>query len=263
MLTATHSQRLLKVSVHAGHLMLANGAETSRAEETVERLLKSEGFKNIEIFITINTIIAGFDDEEGNSRTIIKRVSSKGYNLAKIAKINDISRAYVNKEITLDDVEQRLNDVETEKGYSTLSKTLASAVACFCFSYMLGQDIIAAANAFFIGCIVSLTVSALSSKNLSPYLVNIAAGCVISLTALIFVQLGFNRFDAVDMTIIGSILPYLPGIAMTNAIRDVLCGNYLSGMCRGLEAVFVTLCLSGGVGAILGIYMFYLGGAVL
>ena len=257
------SQRLLKASVFAGYLMLANGAETSRAEDTVERLLMSEGFKNIEVFVTINTIIAGFDDEEGKSRTVIKRVSSRGYNLAKIAKINDISRAYVNKDINIDDVEQKLNDVEAEKGYSTLSKTIASAVACFCFSYMLGQDIIAAANAFFIGIIVSLAVSALSSKNLSPYLVNIVAGCAISLTALLFVQLGFNQFDAVDKAIIGSILPYLPGIAMTNAIRDVLGGDYLSGMCRGLEAVFVTLCLSGGVGAVLSIYMFYLGGVPL
>jgi len=243
--------------------MLANGAETARVEDTIERLLASSGSKNVGVFVSITAIIAGLDDEDGNARSVIKRVSSRGYNLSKIAKINDISRAYVSKEISLDEVEQKLNDVEAEKGYSMISKTLASAVACLCFSYMIGQNAVAAVNAFFIGIIVSLIVSALSAKNLSSYLVTIIAGCAISFIAVVFVLLGFNQFDSIDIAIIGSILPYLPGIAMTNAIRDVLCGNYISGICRGLEAIFVTLCLSGGVGVVLGIYMFYLGGGAL
>jgi len=252
------SERILKASVFAGYLMLANGAETARVEETIERILSSAGFKNVGIFVSFTSIITGFDDEQGNAKTMIKRVGSRGYNLSKIAKINDISRSYVSKEITLDDVEQKLSEVENEKGYPMMAKTLASAIACFCFSYMLGQNVVAAANAFFIGIIVSILMLGLSSKNLSPYLITLAAGCAISSVAVLFVHLGLNQFDSIDIAIIGSILPYLPGIAMTNAIRDIFCGNYVSGICRGLEAVFIALCLSAGVGTILGIYMFYI-----
>ena len=39
-----------------------------------------------------------------------------------------------------------------------------------------------------------------------------------------------------DIVIISSIMPLVPGVAITNAVRDTLQGDYISGCARVLEA---------------------------
>ncbi|WP_410471151.1 threonine/serine exporter family protein, partial [Enterococcus faecium] len=37
--------------------------------------------------------------------------------------------------------------------------------------------------------------------------------------------------------IIGCVMPLVPGVQITNAIRDLLAGHYVSGVSRGTEAM--------------------------
>ncbi|MBP6492359.1 MAG: threonine/serine exporter family protein, partial [Clostridia bacterium] len=62
--------------------------------------------------------------------------------------------------------------------------------------------------------------------------------------------------------IIGSIMIFLPGVALTNAIRDTLAGDMLSGVSKGMEAVVIAISLASGVGAAIKIWTL-LGGAFL
>ncbi len=48
--------------------------------------------------------------------------------------------------------------------------------------------------------------------------------------------------------VIGSIMIFLPGVAFTNAVRDTLAGDMLSGASKGIEAVIVAVSLASGVG---------------
>ena len=51
--------------------------------------------------------------------------------------------------------------------------------------------------------------------------------------------------------IAGSIMPLLPGVAITNAIRDTLQGDYVSGGGRIIEAFVIALSIAVGIGAYL------------
>ena len=56
------------------------------------------------------------------------------------------------------------------------------------------------------------------------------------------------------MIIIGGIMPMVPGVAITNAIRDTLQGDYVSGGARMMEA-----CMEAGAiafGACIGILLY-------
>ena len=58
-----------------------------------------------------------------------------------------------------------------------------------------------------------------------------------------FIGAGISGFLHVPMQgsiIIGSVIPLLPGMALTNSIRDLLAGDLLSGVARGAEAFLVT-----------------------
>ena len=73
---------------------------------------------------------------------------------------------------------------------------------------------------------------------------------------LISIGLGSN-FSSV---IIGSIMIFLPGVALTNGIRDTLAGDMLSGASKGLEALVIAVSLASGVGMAIEVWML-LGGA--
>ena len=52
-----------------------------------------------------------------------------------------------------------------------------------------------------------------------------------------------------DVVIISAIMPLLPGVIFTTAVRDTLNGDYSSGAARMLEAVVTALAVAAGVGA--------------
>ena len=56
---------------------------------------------------------------------------------------------------------------------------------------------------------------------------------------------------SVDTAIVGALMLYVPGITITNGIRDLTAGNLLSGAARVLDALLVALILAFGVGAVL------------
>jgi len=56
-----------------------------------------------------------------------------------------------------------------------------------------------------------------------------------------------------DNIVVGGIIPLVPGVAITNAIRDVIAGDLLSGLSRGLEAALTSVAISMGVVIILAV----------
>lgn len=71
-------------------------------------------------------------------------------------------------------------------------------------------------------------------------------------TILLKAALG-NRMN-MDTVMISSIMPLVPGMAITNAARDTLQGDYLSGAARILEAFLKAAGIALGIG--LGLALF-------
>jgi uncharacterized membrane protein YjjP (DUF1212 family) len=59
-----------------------------------------------------------------------------------------------------------------------------------------------------------------------------------------------------DIIIIGAIMPLVPGVIFTTAIRDTLNGDYASGTARMMEAVVIALSVAAGVGAGIRLFQF-------
>ena len=55
---------------------------------------------------------------------------------------------------------------------------------------------------------------------------------------------------------------FVPGVAITNSIRDFLSGDMLSGVARAVEAFIIAISLAAGAGMILKLWN-TLGGAIL
>ena len=62
------------------------------------------------------------------------------------------------------------------------------------------------------------------------------------------IQAGFLPSIDIDIVIVAALMPLVPGVAITNAIRDTLQGDYLSGCARILEAFLKAASVAVGAG---------------
>ena len=91
----------LDTATLAGKLMLQNGAEIYRVEDTIQRMLAVSGLKTAEAYVTATGIMVTLDDPKEDSMTVIKRIPSRGTDLNTVSIVNDISRKFCSGQMTL------------------------------------------------------------------------------------------------------------------------------------------------------------------
>ncbi len=102
---------------------------------------------------------------------------------------------------------------------------------------------------------ITVTIVTKKFENIHSYQFysSIFAGIIIATFAILCTRLA--NFGNYNYIIVGGIMPQLPGLAMTNAIRDAMRGDLLSGITRGTDAILVAYSLAAGTGVI--IYLSY------
>jgi len=240
------TEKILKFAIDAGEIMLINGGETNRVEDTMMRILNKYDFREVDVFVTPTGIFASIIDLEGKSFSLVKRIITRTTNLEKIALVNSLSRKFVNSDLDIDGASAEIKEIKEKKPYPHLYKCFASAVACSCFSHLFGGNLYDSLAAFLTGFIVYHILSELSNKKLSGSIVTIISGAVVSVSILFLYNLGIAK--NIDKAIIGSLMPLVPGVGLTNAIRDIMLGDYISGTSRIMDAFLVAVCIAVGVG---------------
>lgn len=250
--------RIMKVAASAGKIILENGGEIYRVEETIIRICNAYNIKNVEPFATPTVIIVSASNEYGQTISLVLRIRSRGLNLEKISQVNDISRNIKNKGFTLEFIENELSKISSQKAYSTKINVLSAGTTTAFFALAFGGNFRDFIVSFFIGCLIKLLSKGLSSLQINDFFINTLCGGLAAIMALLSVHLGIGGHT--DKIIIGSIMILVPGLAITNAIRDTIAGELISGITRGIEAFLVAIAIAVGTGVVMKLW-FLLGGA--
>ena len=104
---------ILQVAMLAGQMILENGGETYRVEETIWRICKIYGASEAESFATPTGIMASIC-HEGKIYSLTRRVSNRTVNLDKIDKVNDLSRSILSKKLSVNDLRKELIKINKE-----------------------------------------------------------------------------------------------------------------------------------------------------
>lgn len=235
--------------------MLENGAETSRVEDTMERIIRhalgEEKGKVTYTYVTVNGIFVQLDHHSG---TNFVRIDSRTHNLGKVTKVNHISRAFTSGKLTLNEVYKSLTNISDDNhaSYSLSMKLFWTAVMSGSVMLILGghfTDLPAAMIAGLI-CYLSYLIvwRVIKASFLAEYIATFVGGTV---AYFYTVYAGGN----IDSVMIGTVAPLVPGIAITNAIRDIMAKHYLSGLIRGLEGLFIAGALGTGVATVYYIFV--------
>lgn len=252
---------LLDVAVLAGEIMLSSGAETYRVEDTMDHILKKGNRESVESFALMTGIVATVNDRNMDKPlTVMRTVNRRSTNLSNIMKVNDISRRYCEEKITLDEAWNLLTQVK-QKEYCRFFYNLAMSGVAAGFVMMFGGTLWDVLAGTIVGFLLGLIVTATKMGRLNAIITDILSGVGISMATLALGYLASGKLNT-DIIIISSMMSIVPGVAITNAIRDTLHGDYLSGSARILEAFVKAASIALGVGIGMALLNMILGGAL-
>lgn len=251
----------LELSFQMGEVLLKNGAEISRVQETMERVARAYEIDAFDVYVLTNAVFATGVEQGVEHAARLKHVPSTTIHFGRITAVNQLSREIVEGKHTIEEAFQILEEVKALP-YSTLPlAVLACAVGSACFSYLFGGSWRDALIAFLCGTALELYLHWTGKRGLSKFLTNLSASALVTFCGAVFFLLGVG--ENMDKIIIGSIIRLVPGVALTTSIRDFFNGDYLSGAIRLLDALLVGGCIAVGVGVVVRLLSLVTGGALL
>jgi uncharacterized membrane protein YjjP (DUF1212 family) len=250
-----HNQKVLNLAMLAGEILLHNGAEIFRVQETMEHIAKAYQVCNLKIYTLSNGIFVTMRENDYERSTEIKHIPLAVVHIGRITAVNQLSREICEGRYTLEEAFDKLHEIEKLPAFSKWLQTAASAIGSACFCYMFGGSFYDSLVAAVAGLILYLFILYKGTQNMSRVLKNILASILVSTVSFILYSLGFG--NSIDKIIIGAIIPLVPGVALTTSIRDYFNGDYLSGTIHLTDAILIALCIAIGVGATFNVFQYF------
>ncbi|XIJ23002.1 threonine/serine exporter family protein [Lacrimispora sp. JR3] len=247
--------------MQAGDILLENGAEIFRVEETMERICRYYGIESGNSFVLSNGIFTTAGNEREEIFAKVQHIPVSGTHLDRVAAVNQLSREIEAGSVDLEEVKRRLKEIRVMPGKSKTMQIVASGVGSACFCYLFGGNLRDSGAAFLTGILLYLYVIFISAPRLSKIVGNIGGGALVTFACTTFYLLKIG--EHLNYMIIGSIMPLIPGVPFTNAIRDIADGDYISGSVRMLDALLVFFSIAIGVGMVFGVIHQLIGGTLL
>lgn len=252
---------IIHVASEAGKIILENGGETYRVEQTITMICKSYGISSTESFVTPTGIIVSITNSENKTISLVRRIDSRTVNLRKVAMINDLSRKLVSTPLSMTEIKKEINHINTIPPYSQITTTFFTASSSGFFTLLFGGNYKDFFVAFIIGALINYLSRYLDKLEVNSFLKNMLGGALAATIALIASALGL--VGSMNTIIIGSIMILVPGISITNAIRDTIAGDLVSGVSRSVEALFVAIAIAAGTSIVFKIWVLLFGGSLI
>ncbi|MCP1143413.1 threonine/serine exporter family protein [Lysinibacillus endophyticus] len=227
----------------AGKIMMESGAETYRVEDTMLRMARSQSIEDAQSYVTPTGIILSLGRRQ---ITKITSISTRITDLHKIAKVNSVSRKLSSKIITLEEAYDELRKIQKTNYFLPVHlQILAAAIASSCFMVLfngLWSDIPAAFVAGGVGYFVVIIIQDMTKvKFFSEFFASLVVGFIASLAV------HFDLGSEMDKIIVGSVMPLVPGVLITNAVRDLMAGHFTAGIAKGTEAFLTAFAIGSGI----------------
>ena len=239
-------KKLLVLATLAGRIMLKAGAETYRVEDTVERIILSrKDIQYVDAFVIPTGIFISLE-YKGELISYIKRIKSISIDLNKISLVNEFSRSFINSEVSLEEGINQLKKINKINIYSNIEKALSGSFASGFFCLLFEGSALDFIGTIIASFIVISMLNFLSKYDLTFFIDRFFGAMLASFAAFLLIAIGMG--SNIDKVIIGAIMPLVPGVAITNSIRDTMSGDFISGLSRGMEAIFAAFAIAFGVG---------------
>ncbi|MBQ6146285.1 MAG: threonine/serine exporter family protein [Clostridia bacterium] len=248
-MTEREQRLVVSRALDIGERMLLSGGEVSRVEDTVSRILKSYGAERVEVFTILSfiSLTAVFDEERVLTEN--RRVSIVAYSndFTRLEQLNALSRYVCAEKPALSDLNERLAAIDLpprKKQFRELYALLGYILSGTGFAVFFGGSWLDALGAG-ICCLVVWFLNwflkrAALQRLFHAFFVSFIAGALCYLVIL----LGLGQHPGQVMMAV--IMVLIPGIAITNAMREMLISDTISGILRLVESLLIATAVAFG-----------------
>lgn len=239
-----NADKVLTLALDIGKSMVKCSAEINRVEETVIRICYAYGIKKAQVFSIISLITATIIEEDGKPHSQTRRIYAYETNFGRLEKLNALSRKICAETPDVDEARKELQKIcSVEKSFS-VKACIGHIVAASSFTIFFGGTALDALAAAPIGLVIYLLGAYIKARGMSRLFFTALTSAISGTLALLFVKIGFGHNPGTIM--IGDIMLIIPGLMLINSVREMLCGDVMSGLLRLLESIIIAMSIACG-----------------
>lgn len=238
--------QLLVCAADIAVLLLENGGEVYRVEDSVQRIFQAYDMQGCQVFAIPSLIIISIPGHQGKSRVQVRRMLSRASNLSRLSAVNNLCRTICRELPDFDQVQKSLADCRLVPVYSSPLQGLACAMVGFSFTFLFGGTVMDACGAALCSLIIFLVRYCMTTLRANSFFVHLVASLGAAMMALVLLRVGIG--DNLDLMIIGALMNLVPGLAITSFMRDIIAGDVLAGLIRFVESLLTAAAIALGSG---------------
>lgn len=236
--------QMLSCAMDIGEQMLISGAEVYRVEDCIRRILFAYGAEDVDVFTITSSIVVTIMTPDEERLTQTRRIERYETNLHRVHLLNQLSREMCRDRMEYEQCKLRYSAILAENTYPQWVELFCYALIASAFTVFFGGSWRDALISAAIGMVLKGTIFLVGAVQFNHVLSNLIASFSLSILAYLAVRMKWA--DTVDMIVIGNIMLIIPGVALTNSLRDMISGDTMAGILRFIEACILALAIAGG-----------------
>ncbi len=243
------SEEILATLLQLGCRLLTSGCDVGHVEYRMEQMCYAYGMEEVEVFIITSSIVVSIKDWNGKHVTMTKRIRNYYTDFYCVQLLEGIAEEICTNQSTVTEIMQQIADMDSmlQKEHSwklsvggyLLNALVAAIFTCF-FGGTISEMIIS-----FICCLpATYTVKHFERIWQNMFAAYVMSSLVCGTTASFFMHL--DIVASVDKINMGNIMLLIPGLAMVNALKDLVSGEMLSGLLRLSQSIVQALAVALG-----------------
>ncbi len=246
------TKKVAEIAVTAGDILLSNGAEAYRVEETISKICNSYGLTG-ECISTLTGIFISITGPDGEMVTSIRRIRQRRVDLYRVELINSFSRGLMENPVAYEEAKRILGDINNAPSFNLGIRLMAAGMTSFVYTLFFKGTIPDAIIALIISLGIYFILQKIEEVGFFQFLQYFLSGLIIGALSVSIQHL----FPVIhkDNVITGAIIVLLPGVSLTNGIKDILYGDYVSGLAQFGEAMLIIIAMGAGIVTALSLFM--------
>ena len=237
----------LELVLDIAEQMVISGAEVARTEYSIRRICKSFGAVRTEALSITTSLIVTVYYGEYSSVTQTRRVDKFAYNMDRLEKMNGLSREICDKGLSIEEGRKLFSELMSEKYYSFKAQILFFMLIAFTFTLFFGGSLKDAIVSSIIAIIFKFIDGFARKIEINKFIPIVVSSIVGGFLAIVAVRAGLA--DSVGKISIGDVMLLIPGIMLTNSLRDMFGGDTITGGIRFIEASLIAVMIALGFSA--------------
>ena len=200
--------------------------------------------RSVDVFSIISMMEATVVDYNKVTHTQVRRIYSSSTNFGKLEKLNDLSRKICSGIYTVEQAYDELSKITVREKQYSLSVCMGYMLAAGSFTLFFGGGLLDALASVIIAVAIYFISAYVKVSGVNRLFFTALTSAVAGLLAIGFVSVGLGK-DA-NLVMIGDVMLIIPGLKLINSVREMLCGELMSGLLRLMESVILAVAIACG-----------------